>query len=119
MNNRKCFECGSGIYHKVRENFSLTTQDGDTLEVTFPKKLRFERIDPQTPDRAALMSGPLLYVALSDNDLTLHGDQKHPESWIVPGAHGELLTREGVAFLPLYLVHDQHYTTYPKISPKP
>jgi DUF1680 family protein len=41
-------------------SLSRRWQDGDTVAVTFPKSLRFESVDAQTPEVAALMYGPIL-----------------------------------------------------------
>lgn len=88
--------------------------DGDVVDVTFAMKPRFEQIDPQTPDRVALMIGPLLYVAIADGSVALHGDRSHPEKWIQPDLRSlsDYRTNDGVVFRPLYLIQDERYTTY-------
>jgi DUF1680 family protein len=92
--------------------------DGDVLDVIFPKSLRFEPIDPQTPDRAALMYGPLLLPALSLTDVLLHGDSSNPSLWIKPvrGTASDFVATDGTLFRPIYLIQSEAYTTYPKIS---
>ena len=97
-----------------------TWRQGDTLSVTFPMSLRFEAIDPQTPNRVAVMNGPLLMVALSETPVTLHGDRAAPASWITPekGAPLAFQTRDGaVRFRPFYRVRDEAYTAYSSIAP--
>jgi DUF1680 family protein len=91
-----------------------TWRDGDTLKVTFPRGLRFEAIDPQTPNRCALMYGPLLLVALSDKDVALHGDRVKPGAWIRrdPRTLCDFVSSDGIRFRPLYLVRTESYTTY-------
>ena len=90
-------------------------RDGDTLAVTFPKSLRFEPVDAQTPDLAALMYGPLMLVALADGEVRLHGDQSRPEDWIRLQTKNPLTfqTKDGgVLFRPFYLIANERYTTY-------
>lgn len=89
-------------------------RNGDTMDVDFPPSLGFEPIDTLTPDRCALMFGPLLLVALADKDVELTGDRSKPEAWIrpVPGSPSEFLSNGGVRFRPLYLVGGESYTTY-------
>ncbi len=91
---------------------------GDVLKVRLLKSLRFEPIDPETPNRAALMNGPLLLVALSGKDVSLQGDITQPSSWIkaVPNSSSDFVTQDGTVFRPLYLIRDERYTTYPLID---
>jgi DUF1680 family protein len=95
-------------------------RDGDVVSVTFPKSLRFEPVDAQTPDLAALMYGPIMLVALADGEVTLHGDRAKPEQWISPADansfsfHTASQNDEGgnVVFRPFYELRSEHYTTY-------
>lgn len=84
------------------------------MDVDFPRSLRFEPIDAQTPDRFALMFGPLLLVALADKDVELQGDRSKPEAWIrpVPGSPSEFLSNGCVRFRGLCFVGTENYTTY-------
>lgn len=88
--------------------------DGDTVAVTFPKSLRFESVDAQAPDLAALMYGPILLVALAEGDVILHGDKAKPGKWISRQESGSLTFRatDGTMFRPFYQLRDEHYTTY-------
>lgn len=92
--------------------------DGDTVAVTFPKSLRFEAVDEQSPHLAALMYGPVLLVALADGEVTLHGDQAKPESWIQKQDDSSCTfhTADGQVFRPFYQLRDEHYTTYCRIE---
>ena len=95
--------------------------DGDQLQVTFPMNLRFEPIDAQTPDRVALMYGPLLLVALAAKDVDMVGDPEHPDKWIRRdvGSLADFRTTAGVRFRPLYLITDERYTTYSHLGREP
>lgn len=88
--------------------------DGDTVSVTFTRALRFEPIDAQTPNLAALMYGPLMLVALANGEVQLSGNAATPDSWIKPADSGTLAfqTANNVTFRPFYLIQNEHYTTY-------
>ena len=96
-----------------------TWREGDRLTVTLPMSLRFEPIDPHTPNRTALMFGPLLLVAQASGSVELHGDRARPEVWIQPAKDRPLTfsTLDGtVRFLPLFLIQKERYTTYCQLS---
>ena len=86
----------------------------DEVKVTFARRLRFEPIDEQTPNRCALMYGPLLLVAMSDKDVALKGHREKPETWIRRdlATRSDFVTTSGVRFRPFYLVDKEGYTTY-------
>lgn len=88
--------------------------DGDQLQVTLPMKLRLEPIDPQTPNLAALMFGPLELVALAAGDVDLRGDRSRPDQWIKreAGSLADFRTSSGQTFRPLYLIAGEQYTAY-------
>ncbi len=92
--------------------------DGDTVAVTIPKTLRFEPVDAQTPELAALMYGPILLVALADGEVDLRGDPTKPEQWIQKQAADSLTfrTADGQLFRSFYSVQNEHYTTYCKLG---
>jgi hypothetical protein len=93
-------------------------QEGDTVAVTLPKSLRFESVDPQTPELAALMFGPILLVALADGEVNLHGDRARPAEWVHQqgGASLTFRTDGGRVFRPFYLLRDERYTTYCRVE---
>jgi DUF1680 family protein len=107
-------DAAPGAFLRIRRRWS----DGDVVEVSFPMTLRFDPIDARTPDRAALMYGPLMLVALADKDVALAGDPAHPESWIKPAGSGPFRFRAdgGATFRPFYLIRDERYTTYCRLS---
>lgn len=92
--------------------------EGDRVEVTFPKSLRFEAVDKQSPNLVALMYGPVLLVALANGDVTLHGDPAKPESWIKKqdDSSDTFHSADGQVFRPFYQLRDEHYTTYCRIA---
>ncbi len=87
--------------------------EGDTLQVTFPMALHSEAIASETPDRQALLYGPLLLVALSDKPVSVPGGKagvdvvKHPGGLPTFHTHHNTMT-----FLPFYKVKAESYTTY-------
>ncbi len=92
--------------------------DGDRVEVTIPLTLRFEAIAPETPDRKALLYGPLLLVALSEKPVTLEGEKSTVAMVPQPGSLPTFRTQDGkMTFLPFYKVTDQRYTTYLSLLP--
>ena len=95
-----------------------TWRNGDKVDLSFAARTRFEAIDSENLDRVALMVGPTLMVALSDKDVMLVGDRSNPAVWIKPFAKGsDYQTSDGkVTFRPFYLVREERYTTYLKVS---
>lgn len=87
---------------------------GDSVDVTFPMALRFEPVDAQTPELAALMYGPVLLVALAEGEVNLRGDKARPGQWIQMQDEASLTFRaaNGQVFRPFYLLRDERYTTY-------
>ena len=88
--------------------------DGDTVTVTYPMSLRFEPIDAQNPNVAALMYGPIMLVALADGEVNFPHGESNPENWIHLQDPASLMfcTSDGQMFRPFYLITDEHYTTY-------
>ena len=100
---------------------SRSWHDGDTVAVTLPMALRFEPVDAQTPNLAALMYGPVMLVALAEGEVRLQGDVAKPSEWIQPtGGPLEFRTQDGqTTFRPFYSILDQRYTTYCSIDSPP
>jgi DUF1680 family protein len=98
-----------------------TWKEGDVLKVSFPMALHFETIDAKTPDRAALMYGPLLLAALSPKDIDLIGDPAKPDRWIKRSPDGDFdfRTADGVVFRPFYLIRGERYVVYPHLVRSP
>ena len=96
---------------------SRTWRKGDTVDIHFITRPRFESVDGENPNRVALMVGPKLFVALSDKDVLLKGDIQNPHQWLRSGRNpSDYETRDGkTTFRPFYLVKDEPYTTYVKV----
>jgi len=99
-----------GTFFKLSRHW----RDNDRVAVTFPKSLRFEPVDDQNPNVAALMYGPILLVALADGTVSLHGDPSRPEEWIhkQDGASVLFKSEGGRIFRPFYELREESYTTY-------
>ena len=71
--------------------------------------LRFEPVDPQTPELEALMFGPVLLTALADGEVRFAGDPRRPDLWIHRHARAPLdfQAADGRLFRPFYLLHDE------------
>jgi len=93
-------------------------REGDTLQVTLPMALRYEPIAPETPDKQALLYGPLLLVALADKPVSMEGERAVIDVVKQPDALPTFRTHDGaITFLPLYKVKDERYTTYLSVPP--
>ena len=104
----------SGAFLKIYRKW----HDGDVVTVTFPMSLRFEPVDAQDPNLAALMYGPVMLVALADGPVNFHEDQSKPEQWIRLQDPDSLTFQaaDGTRFRPFYLISDERYTTYCNFS---
>lgn len=88
-------------------------QEGDRVQVTFPMALHYEAIAPESPERKALLYGPLLLVALSGKPVALGEDKALVDVVKQPDALPTFQTHDGaIIFLPFYKVKDEQYTTY-------
>lgn len=98
------------IYRKWR--------DGDIVTVTLPMSLRFEPVDAQDPNLAALMYGPVMLVAEADGQVTFKEDQSKPDQWIHLQDPDSLTFQaaDGTRFRPFYLISTERYTTYCNFS---
>lgn len=103
-----------GSFARVERTWS----NGDVLSLSLPMGLHFETIAPETPERAALMYGPVLLAALADGDVELDGDPEQPERWITRSGWGAFRFRasNGTVFRPLYLIRDERYTVYCRLA---
>jgi DUF1680 family protein len=93
--------------------------DGDKVTVTLPMSLRFEPVDAQNPNLAALMYGPIMLVAMADREVNFTQNEAHPEKWIHLQDPATLTfsTEDGQLFRPFYLVTNESYTTYCSFPP--
>ena len=87
-------------------------KDSDRVELDLPMKLRLEPIDPQHPKTVALLSGPIVLFALTENQPTftredlLAAKRIDRRSWQVKTAGTP------VKFLPFTDIEDDPYSTY-------
>jgi DUF1680 family protein len=86
-----------------------TWHDSDRIDLWLPQNFRTEAIDDMHPGTAALMRGPIMYVALNPKagqgrSRLSPGDLKQ----IAPQAY----TANDRVFVPFYQVHNEAYDTY-------
>jgi uncharacterized protein len=99
-----------GTYIELRRRW----KHGDTIELIIPQDFRVEPIDEQHPETAALMRGPLQYVAcnpakgLNEEGLPLPADLRtqRAQAFVEDSASGQ------VTFVPLYKIGIEAYTSY-------
>jgi len=95
-------------------------REGDTLQVTFPMALHYEPIARETPNRQALLYGPLLLVALSDKPVSMEGEEAIVDIAQQQNTFPNFHTHDGaLTFIPFYKVRDERYTTYLSIPSIP
>jgi hypothetical protein len=107
----------NGSFVPVRVQSGFTTlqrewKNGDRIDLDLGMPLRLEAIDSEHPDTVALVRGPLVLFALTDNapQMTraqLLAVQRVPgePAWLVPGAGG-------LRMVPFTQIVDSNYTTY-------
>ncbi len=96
----------------------------DELDVFFPSKVAFERLE-DAEELVCAVDGPIVLAGLTDRDTGLQGNLEDPESILLPeqshtyGAfvwtQNVYLTRhqkENFRMIPLYEVTDEKYTVY-------
>ena len=93
----------------------------DTLRIVLPKGLWTEAL-PDEPDTVAFMDGPVVLAGLTDEERTLHGDKRQPETMLTPdnerewgnwlSAYRARGQERGLRFIPLHEVRDERYTVY-------
>jgi len=89
---------------------------GDRIELELPLVTRLEAIDPQHSDTVALLSGPLVLFAITDDapavtrEQLLAAKKTAAQTW-------EVATRTGpLKLLPFTAINDEHYSTYLRVS---
>jgi DUF1680 family protein len=91
--------------------------DGDRVAVSFEAQPRFEPLEPTSPDLAALMLGPVMYVALAKGEVKLNWNTRQAAAQL-KRVGDDLLVRGGtLRFRPFYKVNSENYTTYCWLSP--
>ena len=92
-------------------------KDGDRVELSLPMPMRLEAIDPQHPDTVALVRGPLVLFALTEETPKVTRDQllaakptRGQSVWMASTDAGPLL------LAPFTEIHEERYRTYLTVS---
>jgi uncharacterized protein len=91
-------------------------KNGDRIELELPLRQRLEAADPQHPQIVALLCGPLVLFAVTDNPPVVSTQQllaatrSGPQSWQVQTADGP------IRMLPFTAIEDEQYSTYLQTS---
>lgn len=92
-------------------------KDGDRVELNLPMPMRLEAIDAQHPDTVALVRGPLVLFALTEEapkvtreQLLAATQRKGQTVWVAGTAAGPLL------LTPFTEIHEEKYRTYLQVS---
>ncbi len=93
----------------------------DTVRIVLPKGLTVEPLTDE-PTTISFMDGPVVLAGITHDEPTLYGDRSDPASILKPDnerewtnwistykTHGQA---NGLRFMPLYEVRDEHYTVY-------
>jgi DUF1680 family protein len=93
---------------------------GDRVELDLPQRMRLETIDAKHADTVALLRGPLVLMAVKENDVgpqprvtreqLLAARRVSERQWEIASANGP------VTMLPFTWVGSRPYTTYMKVS---
>ncbi len=97
-----------------------TWRTGDRVELEFPLKMRLEAIDPQHPDTAALLRGPLVLMAVkpeSGSALPVVSREQLLAAKRVSERQWQVETKAAVVkLLPFTSIGDLPYTTYLNVT---
>jgi DUF1680 family protein len=92
-------------------------KDGDRVELNLPLPMRLEAIDPEHPETVALVRGPLVLFALTEDAPTVTRKQllaarpmKGQPVWMATAGSGPLL------LTPFTEIHEERYRTYMTVS---
>jgi DUF1680 family protein len=109
-------EMTAGRYVSLRRTWSH-----DRIRLVLPKGLTAEPL-PDRPDTVAFLDGPVVLAGLSDQEVTLAGDARSPESILVAdnerewaswlGGYRTVNQARNIRFMPLHAVTDETYTLY-------
>jgi hypothetical protein len=90
--------------------------DGDRVELDMPMTTRLEPIDPQHPQIVALVFGPLVLFAMTDNQPSLTGanllaaKRMNQRNWQVK------TEREPIRMSPFIEIGEEQYSTYLRVT---
>lgn len=117
---------GKAVKGKIKEGYIEISRkwEEDTVDVFFPSKVRFERLEG-AEDLVCAVDGPIVLAGLIDRDVGICGDLDDPESILLPEqshTYGAFVwtqnvymtrrQRENFRVIPLYEVTDEKYTIY-------
>jgi uncharacterized protein len=100
----------SGTFASIHRRW----HSGDRIELILPRELELKPVDPQHPDMVALLSGPLVLFAISDDTpkvtraqlLTARQQGNGNAEWHADSVGGPL------RFKPFWVIKDETYFTY-------
>ena len=114
--NAKVETCGGYI--------KVSGVNGDVIDLTFPSKVRAERL-PDMPHQAAFVDGPIVLAGLTEDIDVIEGDFEKPEEFLDPVSEHLYDTfvwlqnnyrtkkqNKNFKLIPLYDVQDESYTLY-------
>jgi DUF1680 family protein len=110
---------GKAMALEVTKGFAVLRRkwrSGDVVELELPSKLRLEAIDSDHPEVVALMQGPLVLFAKTENqpgmtrEQVLGARRSAGAEWVIDTDQGPL------SLVPFTEVGDAAYTTYLKLS---
>jgi len=92
-------------------------KDGDRIDLELPMPTRLEAIDAEHPDTVALMRGPLVLFAVTENAPRITRQQLLAASPVNGESAWQAQTTSGpVKLLPFPSITDERYTTYMTVS---
>jgi uncharacterized protein len=92
-------------------------KDNDSIELDLPMPLRLEAIYNQHPDTVALLHGPLVLFAVTENLPTVSRQQLLAARYVPEKQTWQAETSNGpLRLLPFTSLQDERYTTYLKVT---
>jgi DUF1680 family protein len=109
---REKMTANPGSFAAIRRQWS----SGDRIELDFPLTTRIEPLDPQHPETVALLFGPLVLFAITDNQPALKradllaAKRMDKRSWQVKTANAS------IKMLPFTDIREEQYSTYLRVT---
>jgi hypothetical protein len=93
-------------------------RSGDRLDVVLPRRVRLEPIDSKHADTVALVFGPLVLFAITENDSRVSRTRAQLLAVVKTGDQtwqsGD--AQHSMTFLPYVAIDDQQYSTYVRVT---
>lgn len=110
-----------GSFAEVRRQWKT----GDSIELELPLTTRLKSVDEQNQDTVALVTGPLVLMALRENGQNLAREQTMERAVLLSAKQNTAAAHEWVAgtgtgtvgLKPFLDIQDEAYTTYLKVAP--